>query len=380
MVVVPKKSGAVRICVDLSKLNESVRREKYILPSVEQTLGMLAGAQIFSKLDANVGFWQIPLSEESAQYTTFITPFGHYFFRWLPFGITSAPEHFQNRMATEVTDGLEGTVCHIDDVLVWGRTEEEHDSRLHVVLEKMQKAGITLNVEKCKLSKRKVHFLGHIISAEGISPDPMKTATIRNMTEPSNVSELRNFLGMVNQLGRFIPKPADKDKALRDLLSKKNCWIWGTEQAKAFQTLKDALSSPPVLAIYDTNRDCKVSADASSYGLGAVLMQRWQEEWKPIAYASRSLTQTEQRYFHKWKKRHWVSHGHVKDFLIGKHFEMETDHKPLLSLLGSQALDALPPRIQRFKMQLMRYSYSIVHVPGKSLWVADTLSCTSVKQ
>ncbi len=216
MVVVPKKSGAVRICVDLSKFNESVRREKYILPSVEQTLGMLAGAQIFSKLDANMGFWQIPLAEESARYTTFITPFGRYFFRRLPFGITSAPEHFQNRMATEVTDGLEGTVCHIDDVLVWGRTEEEHDSRLHAVLEKMQKAGITLNVKKCELSKRKVHFLGHIIS-----PDPAKTAAIRNMTEPSNVSELRSFLGMVNQLGRFIPQLADKDKALRGLLSKK---------------------------------------------------------------------------------------------------------------------------------------------------------------
>ncbi len=100
---------------------------------------MLAGAQMFSKLDANMGFWQIPLSEESARYTMFITPFGRYFFRRLPFGITSAPEHFQNRMATEVTNGLEGTVCHIDDVLVWGRTEEEHDSRLHVVLEKNAK-------------------------------------------------------------------------------------------------------------------------------------------------------------------------------------------------------------------------------------------------
>ncbi|RXN06598.1 Transposon Ty3-G Gag-Pol poly [Labeo rohita] len=224
-------------------------------------------------------------------------------------------------MATEVTDGLEGTVCHIDDVLVWGRTEEEHDSRLRVVLEKMQKAGITLNVEKCELSKRKVHFLGHIISAEGISPDPMKTAAIRNMMEPSNVSELRSFLGMVNQLGRFIPKLADKDKALHDLLSKKNCWIWGMEQAKAFQTLKDALSSPPVLAIYDPNRDCKMSADASSYGLGAVLMQRWQEGWKPIAYASRSLTQTEQRYAQVEKEALGLTWAceRFRDFLIGKH-------------------------------------------------------------
>lgn len=382
MVVVPKKSGAVRICVDLSKLNESVRREKYILPSVEQTLGMLAGAQIFSKLDANMGFWQIPLSEDSARYTTFITPFGRYFFKRLPFGISSAPEHFQNRMATEVTEGLEGTVCHIDDVLVWGRTREEHDTRLHAVLRKMQKAGMTLNVEKCELSKQTVHFLGHIISADGISPDPMKTAAIRDMTEPSNVSQLRSFLGMVNQLGKFIPRLADKDKALRDLLSKKNCWIWGIEQANAFQALKDVLSSPPVLAIYDANRDCKVSADASSYGLGAVLLQRWPEGWKPIAYASRSLTQTEQRYAQVEKEALGLTWAceRFKDFVIGKHFTLETDHKPLLSLLGSQALDALPPRIQRFKMGLMRYSYSIVHVPGKDLWVADTLSRAPVKQ
>ncbi|RXN31806.1 Transposon Ty3-G Gag-Pol poly [Labeo rohita] len=221
-----------------------------------------------------------------------------------------------------------------------------------------------------------------MISAEGISPDPMKAAAVRNMMEPSNVSELRSFLGMVNQLGRFIPKLADKDKALRDLLSKKNCWIWGMEQAKDFQTLKDALLSPPVLGIYDPNRDRKMSADASSYGLGAVIMQRWQEGWNPIAYASRSLTQTEQRYAQVEKEALGLTWAceRFRDFLIGKHFEMETDHKPLLSLLGSQALDALPPRFQRFKMRLMRYSYSIVHVPGKSLWVADTLSRTPVKQ
>ena len=120
IVVVLKKTGAVRICVDLTKLNEWVCREKFILPSVEETLGMLAGARIFSKLDANMGVWQIPLTTDSAKLTTFITPFGRYYFRRLPFGIASAPEHFQNRMVTEVTEGLEGVVCHMDDVLVWG--------------------------------------------------------------------------------------------------------------------------------------------------------------------------------------------------------------------------------------------------------------------
>lgn len=222
IVVVPKKTGAVRICVDLTNLNESVCREKYTLPTVEETLGMLAGARIFSKLDANMGFWQIPLTEDSSKYTTFITPFGRYFFNRLPFGIASAPEHFQNRMVTEVTEGLEGVVCHMDDVLVWGRSQEEHDARLHVVLGRIEKAGITLNIDKCDLSKEEVTFLGHVISTSGISPDPHKMEAVRRMEEPTNVSELRSFLGMVNQLGKFIPQLVERDKALRDLLSKKN--------------------------------------------------------------------------------------------------------------------------------------------------------------
>ena len=133
--------------------------------------------------------------------------------------------------------------------------------------------------------------------------------------------------------------------------------------------------------MYDPNRDTKVSADASSYGLGGVLLQKWEEEWRPVAYASRSLTPTEQRYAQVEKEALGLTWAceRFKDFLIGKQFCMETDHKPILSLLGAQALDLLPPRIQRFRMRLMRYSYSIVHVPGKSLWTADTLSTSPVK-
>lgn len=376
IVVVPKKSGDPRICVDLTKLNESVQREKFILPSVEQTLGLLAGARLFSKLDANMGFWQIPLAEESAKLTTFITPFGRYFFNRLPFGIASAPEHFQNRMVTEVTEGLDGVVCHMDDILVWGRSQEEHDTRLHAVLQKMEQAGITLNVDKCSLSQKKVKFLGHIISDFGVQPDPAKTAAVQEMPEPTTVTELRSFLGMVNQLGKFIPHLAEKDKPLRDLLSKRNCWVWGEAQATAFRELKENLTSTPVLALYDANKPIKVSADASSYGLGAVLLQQENNDWRPVAYASRSLTPVEQRYAQVEKEALGLTWAceRFRDFLIGQYFEMETDHKPLLSLLGAQELDILPPRIQRFRMRLMRYSYKISHVPGKSLWTADVLS------
>lgn len=186
---------------------------------------------------------------------------------------------------------------------------------------------------------------------------------------------------MVNQLGKSIPQLAEKDKPLRDLLSKKNCWVWGSDQVKAFRDLKDALISPPVLAIYDPNRELKVSADASSYGLGGVLLQQWGDVWKPVAYMSRSLTPTEQRYAQVEKEALGLTWAceRFQNFLIGKHFLLETDHKPLLSLLGSQALDALPPRIQRFRMRLMRYSYDIAHVPGKCLWTADALSRAPVK-
>lgn len=377
MVVAPKKNKEeVRICVDMTPLNVSVCREKYILPSVEQTLGMLTGAQYFSKLDANMGFWQIPLAKESALLTTFITPFGRYHFNRLPFGISSAPEHFQNMMVTEVTSGLEGVVCHMDDLLIWGATKPQHDARVHAVLERAEKAGVTLNMSKCEFGKREVKFLGYIISADGMKPDPDKTRAVRDMKVPTNISELRSFLGMVNQLGKFLPNLAEKDKPLRDLLSKKNQWCWGHEQQGAFCSLKEELSTAPVLQLYDPNKPLKISADASSYGLGAVMLQKDSEVWSPVAYASRSLTSTEQRYAQLEKEAlalTWACER-FSDFILGLHFDLETDHKPLVSLLGGQALDALPPRIQRFRMRLMRYSYTISYTPGKSLTTADTLS------
>lgn len=155
---------------------------------------------------------------------------------------------------------------------------------------------MTLNVKKCEISKREVKFLGHIISDKGVKSDPAKTSAVREMAEPTNVSELRSFLGMVNQRGKFVPQLAEKDKPLRDLLSKKNHWVWGADQVRACKGLKEELSSTPVLALYDPNKKIKVSADASSFGLGAVLLQMWSDVWRPVAYASRSLSSVEQRY------------------------------------------------------------------------------------
>ena len=185
MVVVPKPNGQVRICVGLTQLNKSVCRERYPLPAVEQILSQLAGATVFSKLDANSGFRQIPLAPESTLLTTFITPFGRYCFHRLPFGITSAPEYFQHQM-TQILKDLDGIVCLMDDVLIFRKTQEEHDHRLLNVLQTMQSAGMTLNKTKCQFSQKQVLFLGQLIDGTGIKPDPAKVLAIQKMPTPKN--------------------------------------------------------------------------------------------------------------------------------------------------------------------------------------------------
>ena len=376
MVVVPKGNNKVRICVDLTKLNKSVCRERHILPSVEQTLAQLKGAKVFTKLDANSGFWQIKLSEKSALLTTFITPMGRYCFNRLPFGITSAPEFYQKKIS-HILSGLPGVVCMIDDILIFGQSQQEHDHRLESVLNRINQAGITLNPEKCEFSKRSVKFLGHVIDEAGIHPDPAKIQAIQQMKAPTNITELRRFLGMVTYLSKFSPNLSQKVKPLRDLLSSKYEWVWDTSQQDAFDQIRQELSNTPVLALYDPSKETTVSADASSYGLGAVLMQKQSNhQWKPVAYASRSLTATEQKYAQIEKEALGITWAceRFSDYLIGMNFRIETDHKPLTSLLGVKNLEELPARIQRFRMRLMRYTFTVTHIPGKDLTIADTLS------
>ena len=377
MVVVPKKSGSVRICVDFRPLNESVLREVHPIPKVDETLGQLAGAAVFSKLDANCGFWQIPLEEHSRDYTTFITPFGRFRFNKLPFGIASAPEHFQRRM-NQMLAGLEGVLIHMDDVLVYGKSKQEHNQRLHAVLERIRERGATLNKDKCEFTKAKLHFLRHVIGSDGMSPDPAKTKAILEMEKPKTVTELRRFMGMANHLGKFSPNLSEYSQPLRELLTSKRVWMWGAAQDEAFIKIKGELTKPTVLSLYDLNAQTKIRADASAYGLGAVLLQYHpqQQHWKPVAYASKSLTETERRYSQIEKEALALvwSCEKFSDYIIGKKIEIETDHKPLVPLLSHTSLDRLPPRILRFRLRLTRFDYSISHVPGKCLYTADTLS------
>ena len=226
IVVVPKSQGKIRICVDLKRLNAAISREKYVLPTIDDVLNNLSGAACFSTLDASSGYWQLALDEESSKLTTFITPFGRYRFVRLPFGICSASEIFQREMS-ELLSEMAGVSVYQDDILVYGKDVAEHDKRLEEVFNIIEKSGLKLNQNKCKLRKSGLEFLGHWIDRDGVKIHPSKIAAIKDMEAPQDVQGVRRFLGMINYLGRFVKDLSTYTNPLNALLRKDRVWSWG---------------------------------------------------------------------------------------------------------------------------------------------------------
>ena len=381
IVVTNKPDGSIRVCLDPQELNKIIEREHYQLPTREEIFADVQGAKYFSKLDGSQAFWQIRLSPESQELTTFNTPFGRFAYKRLPYGICSGPEVFHKYMEM-MFEGLSGTRVYLDDILVWGRTKEEHDQRLEAVKARINQYGLLMNWKKCELGKAEIQFIGEILTAEGIRPNPERIQGIKDMAKPKNVAGVQRLLGSVNFVGKFIPNLTERCKHIRSLLCKKTEWNWGEEHDREWEWITETLASDPVLSYYDPSWPTKVSTDSSKDGLGAVLLQLHGKNWKPVAYASRSLTDAETRYAQIEKECLGLVFGcqRFHHYVYGlKGVILETDHKPLLAL-AKKSLNDLSPRIQRLMLKLQRYNVTLSWLPGKYLYIPDALSraCKSV--
>ncbi len=272
-----------------------------------------------------------------------------------------------------------GLPCQIivDDILVWGKDEEEHAANLKLVLDKAREVNLRLNKSKCKIGVMSVPYIGHILSAEGLQIDPKKTAAIRDMPDPTDKPAVQRFLGLVNYVSKFIENVSDKAKPLRELLTKEAEFIWEDRQKKAFNQLKDDLVAPPVLRYFDSKKSVKLTCDASKSGLGAACLQ----DDMPIAYASKSLTPTQCNYAQNEKELLSVVFACTRfhDYVYGREVTVETDHQPLISITKKPLQSALT-RLQKMLMLLQRYNIKLVFRKGKEMYVADTLSCAYTNQ
>lgn len=375
IVVVQKNENDIRLCCDYTQLNKNVMRPYFPIPKVEYTLAKVKGAKYFSKIDITKSFHQLILDEESQLLTTFICPFGRFKYKRLPFGLNCSTEYFVSKFS-KLFDGL-NVIFHVDDVLIFHNDIKGHDECLREVLKRISEAGLTININKCVIGVQEIKFLGFHLSKSGISIDSDRTNAITNFPKPVNKTELQRFLGMVNFASRHLNKKSDCLEPLNNLLKKDIDFYWGPDQDLAFNSIKKLLCEAPILAYFDYKKQIVISADASSYGLGGCLMQIDKEGNREIvAYISRTLSETERRYSQIEKETlalTWAAERFY-EYITGIKIIMETDHKPLLQILQTKHLDELTPRLQRFRIRLMRFNYDVKYVPGKELVLPDSLS------
>ncbi|KAK3088363.1 hypothetical protein FSP39_018216 [Pinctada imbricata] len=377
VVMVKKKNGQLRFAVDYRKLNSVTKQQSFPLPRLEDvfdTVGV-SKAKIFSTLDLASGFWQIPMDQETAHKSAFVTPTGVFQWKRMPFGLVNAPASFQALM-TQVLKGLNWKFClvYVDDILVMSNSFEEHIQHLQQIFERLSFAGLTLKPTKCSFALKQVQYLGHVITKDGIQVDVSKTEAVKAFPTPKCTKDVRSFLGLCNYYRKFIRNFSTIAAPLTALFRKDNKFVWTDECQTAFDQLKLALTSPPILAYPDNSKAFYLTTDASGSAIGFILGQHDDSgKERVIAYGGRSLNQFERNYSTTERECLAVIEGiktyHV--YLSGKPFIVVTDHSALKWL---QKVKQDTGRLARWSILLQGYSFEIVHRKGSNNQVADALS------
>jgi hypothetical protein len=371
-----KKDKSMRMCVDYHSLNEVTIKNKYPLPRIDDLFDQLKGAKYFSKVDLRSGYHQLKIRESDIPKTAFVTRYGQYEFTVMSFGLTNAPAYFMNLMNKVFMEEIDKfVIVFIDDILVYSKSVKEHEQHLRVVLGKLRAHKLYAKFSKCEFWLEKISFLGHILTAEGVAVDPAKVETVSNWQQPTNVSEIRSFLGLAGYYRRFIERFSKIARPMTELLKKEKKFNWTESCEKSFQELKRRLTTAPVLTPPDIQRDFVVYCDASRKGLGCVLMQ----DGKVVAYASRQLKPHEQNYPTHDLEFAAVVHALKiwRHYLIGNKCEIYTGHKSLKYIFTQPDLNL---RQRRWLELVKDYNLEIHYHPRKANVVADALSQKSYEK
>lgn len=374
LVLAKKKDGSIRCCVDFRQLNNLTKRDAYPLPRTDACLEAMAGACWFSTFDLRSGYHQVALNTDDRDKTAFICHRGQYRFRTMPFGLNGAGATFQRLMDLVLTGlNLETCLVYLDDIIVFSSTPEEHLQRLRQVLERIQSCGLKLKPSKCALLQRSVNFLGHVVSADGVATDPEKVRLVTQWPTPTNLGELRSFLGLSGYYRRYVRDYSKVASPLTDLMKKNQRFVWSDSCQTAFDTLKEQLASPPILSMPNDRDTFVLDTDASDRAIGAVLSQVQGGQERVIAYAGRCLSRAEANYCITRKELLSIVHftRYFRHYLLGKRFLLRTDHSALTWLHRTR--DPIGQNA-RWLEQLGEFDLDVQHRPGQRHGNADALS------
>lgn len=377
--IVPKKLDNSkiqkwRIVVDYRKLNEITIDDKFPIPNIETALDKLGKAQYFTIIDLAKGFHQIPLRQEDQYKTAFSTPFGHYEFIRMPFGLKNSPSTFQRLMNSVLREFINKIcVVYLDDILIYSTSLQEHSDSINKILSKLRDANLKIQIDKCNFFCKETEYLGHVLTTNGIKPNPKKIQDIVALKLPETVKQIKSFLGITGYYRKFIKDYAKTAQPMIKYL-KKDTQINKLDPAyiNAFEHLKKLITSHPILKYPDFNKDFKLNTDASNNAIGSVLLQ----DNNPIAYASRTLNSHEKNYSTTEKELLAVIWAikYFRPYLYGKQFELRTDHQAIKWLHTKYLGKDLNPRLQWWILSLGEHNIKIEYLKGKENQIADFLS------